>query len=74
MNMKKYLTKKQAEIYKHASNEWVSINVNPNNKILIALEKRGLIEIRVNPEMTPDEAFFATVMKSNNQWQWRKKQ
>ncbi len=72
--MKIPLTKKQAEIYSHCTNEWVGINVNPANKIIAALEKRGLIEIRVDPNMSPDEAVMATILRSNNQWQWRRKQ
>ena len=71
--MKNTLTKKMAKVYSYATDEWVNINTNPNHRLIVALEKRGLIELRVDPTLTPDQVFMQTMLRTFDHWQWRKK-
>lgn len=67
------LTRKQQNILAQIPDEWQNMTNSPESKALKQLEKRGLIEMRVDPALDPQTAMVHTLLGDTSIWQIRRK-
>ncbi len=67
------LTRKQQDILTQIPVEWENVKDSPESKPLKQLEKRGLIELRIDPALNPQTAMVHTLLGDISIWQVRRK-
>lgn len=67
------LTKRQRAMYNAIPTEWQNMNISPNSPLLVQLEKRSLVEIRLDPAIDQVTASVATRLGQTGHWQVRRK-
>lgn len=67
------LNKKQQEVLNLVTYEWKPMPLSTAHNIVNQLERRGLIEVRLDPTITRADAHAKTMMGDTDHWQWRRK-
>lgn len=66
------LTRKQQKTLNSLGTDWETVEISPESKTLKQLEKRGLIEIRIDPSIDPKTAMALTLLGDRTIWQVRR--
>lgn len=61
------------KLYDAILGEWQNMDMRPSQRLLMHLEKRGLIELRPDPSISREELITLTAMGQSGQWQIRRK-
>lgn len=67
------LTKRQRRVYDHVPAHWQSMNMNPRDRIIAQLERRGLVEVRIDPSIETLDATQREILGQHGHWQIRRK-
>lgn len=68
-----HLPKRQRALLEAIPHEWQNMNTSPNMPLLVKLEKRGLVELRLDPSISQVEAEVKTRLGQYGHWQVRRK-
>lgn len=67
------LSKNQKKMLSFVPSDWSIMAPSPNNIHVKALERRGLIEVRLNPEASRTDSLLRAKLGWQLDWEWRRK-